>query len=122
MLEQEKRAEKERQRAEREHQQAVYEEKYLKGMLSVVLPGKQVCFSYALTGDCEFEEPGKMCRYSHEAKDVERFKDAQALGPKFLEESRQRDQLMASRGVSKNARLHLGQSRRRSGTLAVFRG
>jgi hypothetical protein len=72
-------------------QQDLWEETQLYGLNSVVLEGKQVCFSFAKFGKCSAEAKGEVCRFSHEAADVERFNTFRTLGPKY---TGNRDQLV----------------------------
>ena len=73
------------------------EHKYLYGIPSVVHESKQVCYSFAMSGECVFEARGEACRFSHAGKDVERFQAVHLLGPdgrealdKFLQRNNKR--------------------------------
>jgi hypothetical protein len=46
--------------------------------------GRRVCFEFARTGKCKWLKEKGTCTFSHEQEDVDRFNNAEKLGPKGM--------------------------------------
>jgi hypothetical protein len=80
--------------------------------------GKRVCFEFARTGKCSYQEKHGKCNYSHDKDAVTKFKAAELLGPDF---ARRSAKIMDSRGPAKRGNVHVTYNPGHKGTSPGIR-
>ncbi len=86
--------------------------------------GRRVCFDFARTGKCGYQEKTGKCSFSHDSDLVAKFKAAELLGPGFVQRSAKAIGDLRLPPAVKNTRVHVtynpGHKERSGGIRAPF--
>ena len=94
-------------------------------LLYIVTPGgKRVCYDFARTGKCAYQEKTGKCSFSHDSDLVAKFKAAELLGPGYVQRSAKAIGDLRSVPAVKNSRVHVtynpGHKEKSAGIRAPF--
>ena len=56
-------------------------------LMMLLVMTRRVCFEYARTGKCSYQDKHGKCRYSHDNDVITKFKAAEFLGPGYVQKS-----------------------------------
>jgi len=86
--------------------------------------GKRVCYDFARTGKCAYQEKTGKCSFSHDSDLVAKFKAAELLGPGYVQRSAKVIGDLRSSPAVKNSRVHVtynpGHKEKSAGIRAPF--